>query len=30
MAPMDRAKAQAKLQALVAGAALARERLGQH
>ena len=30
MAPMDRAMAQAKLQALVDGAALARERLGQH
>jgi 5-methyltetrahydropteroyltriglutamate--homocysteine methyltransferase len=28
MAPMDRATAQAKLKALVAGAALARERLG--
>ena len=30
MAPMDRAMAQAKLKALVDGAALARERLGQH
>lgn len=30
MAPMGRATAQAKLQALVAGAALARERLAQH
>jgi 5-methyltetrahydropteroyltriglutamate--homocysteine methyltransferase len=30
MAPMGRETAQAKLQALVAGAALARERLAQH